>query len=138
MNDKPSEKSMHELVEQEGLHYGNCDQFEAFECNCAANEDYQILRTANAELTAKLREYSGWSPHQFLGLLAEHNALKKTYRETVSGLQEELREKDRSLTACQQELKDLHITFEAVRKEGDLSWKELCACREELEKEKAK
>ena len=30
-------------------------------------------------LKAQLREYAGWSPHQFTGLLAEHRALQAKY-----------------------------------------------------------
>ena len=122
---------------------------------CGHCEERQLiietLRAANAELESKLQK-TDTKLQLATDIIARHvqrlqeqeRELQEARTSLAQGRRyyddacQHIAELESSLHACQQELKDLNVTFEAVRKEGDLSWEQLKACREELEKEKAK
>lgn len=61
-----------EHVQGDGL--GSCE-WSVDDSACIA----PALQKELAEAKAQLKEYSGWSPHQFLGLLEEHRELGRKY-----------------------------------------------------------
>lgn len=47
--------------------------------NAALTSRCEVLEQHHREKDERLKEYSGWSPHQFLGLLDEHRELGKRH-----------------------------------------------------------
>lgn len=73
------------------------------------DEDYVAMMSAliaieaeRTALRAQLKEYSGWSPGQFLGLLAEHRALQRKHVELDSRRFELQAQLDEARTALEQ------------------------------------